>query len=194
MKISGITATGPAVDDRAFLSSLPAALQEVLADSNGFIILQGALHVRGVCSEPEWHSLRHAWHGDKAFHKLYDAVTPDDIPFAQDCVGDQFLLRDGHVVRLLAETGEIEGVAVDLQEFFAKVDENPVDFPSSAPDHPLQPGQLLHAYPPFCVKASASAYSLKACPAHKVILFHADFARQIAHVPEGGQIEIEVTD
>lgn len=194
MKLTGVTFTGPKIDDHEFLTSLPSALQEVFAESNGFILLHGALHVRGVCAVPTWHSLRNAWQGDMAFHKLYDTVTPSDIPFAQDCVGDQFLLRNNHVVRLLAETGEVEGVAFDLQEFFTKVEEDPEKFLSCAPDHPLQPGQLLHAYPPFCVKPTGKGYSLRACPAHEVILFHADFAKQIAHVPDGGQIEINVTD
>jgi len=194
MKISGMTFTGPEVDDQPFLSLLPPELQQVLSKANGFILLHGALHVRGVCSEPEWHSLLNAWQGDMAFHKLYDAVTPNDIPFAQDCVGDQFLLRDGHVVRLLAETGEFEGVALDLRDFFAKAEADPEEFLSSAPDYPLEPGQLLHAYPPFCVKESESGSSLRSCPAREVILFHADFAKQIAAVPDGGKIEIDITD
>jgi len=193
MKRTGITFTGPEVDDQAFLASLPSALRAVLEESNGFILLHGALHVRGACAEPEWHSLRHAWRGAMAFHELYDTVTPDDIPFAQDCAGDQFLLRNGHVVRLLAETGEVESVAIDLQDFFAKVEEDPEEFLNSAPEHPLQPGQLLHAYPPFCMRSGGPGYSLRPCSAREVIMFHADFAKQIAKVPDGGEIKIKVS-
>ena len=58
MELSGITFTGPKIDDQEFLASLPPALQEILTDSNGFILLHGALHVRGVCLDPEWHSLQ----------------------------------------------------------------------------------------------------------------------------------------
>ncbi len=194
MKLKDITFTGPEVDDQELLSSLPPDLQDVLAEANGFILLHGALHVRGACLKPEWHSLRNAWHGDNAFHRLYDAVTPNDIPFGQDCVGDQFLLRDSRVVRLLAETGEVEGVALDMQDFFTRVEADPEEFLNSAPDHKLEPGQLLHAYPPFCVEPSEKGYSLRPCPAHEVIMFHADFARQIAQVPDGGEIEIEVVE
>lgn len=41
MKLSGLTYTGPVVDDREFLTSLPSSLQEVLADVN-------AAHLKSV--------------------------------------------------------------------------------------------------------------------------------------------------
>jgi hypothetical protein len=129
-----------------------------------------------------------------AFHRLYACVKPTDIPFAQDCVGDQFLLRNGHVLRLLSETGETEGAAIDLAEFFEHIEENAEEFLNFSPDHPLEPGQLLHAYPPFCVKDTGKGYSLKACPAKEVILSHAEFAKEIADVANGDSITIEVTD
>ena len=83
----------------------------ILSDANGFILHEGALHVRGVSFAPEWHSLRAAWRGPSAFHTLYESVLSTDIPFAQDQVGDQFLLRDGRVLRVSAETGEVDALA-----------------------------------------------------------------------------------
>jgi hypothetical protein len=52
---------------------------------------------------------------------------PEDVPFAQDAVGDQWLLRDGRVVRLLAETGDIENHDDDLVGFGAAADRTPID-------------------------------------------------------------------
>jgi hypothetical protein len=56
----------------------------------------------------------------------------------------------------------------------------------------MQPGQLLLAYPPFVCKESGSSASLKPVSADEVIRFHADLARQIRDVPDGGQIEFTI--
>jgi len=83
--------------------------------------------VRGARSSPEWHSLREVWKGEAALHTLYADVRPSDVPFAQDCVGDQFLLRDGEGVRLEAETGELSLFAPGLASFSEAANANPVE-------------------------------------------------------------------
>ncbi len=160
----------------------------------GFILHEGAVHVRGACSAPEWHSLRAAWRGPKAFHILYEDVRPSDIPFGQDQVGDQFLIRDGVVFRLSAETGEIERLTDSLQDFFSRVSSDIEAFLNVGLSHKMQPGQLLHAYPPFCFQESGAGASLAPLPASEVILFHADLARQIRDVPDGGKVEFKLID
>jgi hypothetical protein len=49
---------------------------------------------------------------------MYSEVKIDDFPFAQDYLGDQFLLRSGSVLRLRDETGEVEDLAIGWREFF----------------------------------------------------------------------------
>src|SRR5687768_8884476 len=100
MSIAGITWRGESNDDVEILRELPAGLVHVLSGTNGFILHNGALHVRGACLMPDWHSLRVAWRGPNALHILYDSVSSTDIPFAQDQVGDQFLIRETAVYRL----------------------------------------------------------------------------------------------
>ena len=163
---------GPVIDDQEILSRLPAELRGLLEQVNGFIEYGGGLHVRGACLAPAWHSLRVAWLGPNPLHALYPTVRDTDIPFAQDCLGDQFLLRDGHVIHLFAETGEIDALGVGLGFFLDKAAENPVDFLAMAPliqfveheDGVLLSGQLLHAVPPFCTEESGSGVSLAAYP------------------------------
>ena len=82
MDIPGITWKGESIEDVEILRELPADLVRVLSETNGFILHEGALHVRGACLTPDWHSLRAAWRGAKAFHILYEDVRPSDIPFA----------------------------------------------------------------------------------------------------------------
>ncbi len=194
MDITGITWKGESIEDVEILRELPADLVRVLAETNGFILHEGIVHIRGACSTPEWHSLGAAWRGPKAFHILYEDVRPSDIPFGQDQVGDQFLIRDGVVFRLFAETGEVEHLAGSLQDFFSKVSSDIEAFLNIGLSHKMQPGQLLLAYPPFCFQESGAGASLAPLPASEVILFHADLARKIRDVPDGGKIEFKLID
>jgi hypothetical protein len=194
MNILGITWKGESIEDVEILRELPTDLARVLSDTNGFILHEGALHVRGACLIPEWHSLRAAWRGPKAFHVLYDGVRSADIPFAQDQVGDQFLMREGAVLRLSAETGDTEQLSNSLQDFFARASSDIEGFLNVGLSHRMQPGQLLQAYPPFCFQESGAGASLRPIAASELILFHADLARQIRDVPDGGQVEFKATD
>ena len=192
MNISGITWRGATFDDVEILRDLPAGLVRILSETNGFILYEGALHVRGACLIPTWHSLRAAWRGPSAFHTLYESVKTTDIPFAQDQVGDQFLIRDASVFRLSAETGEVEPLAESLDVFFSKLNQDIEEFLNVGLRHVIQPGQLLCAYPPFVFQESGAGASMKPVRAEEVILFHADLARQICDVPDGGQVKFRV--
>ena len=136
--------------------------------------------------------MRTAWFGPNAFHVLYDDVCPSDIPFAQDQLGDQFLIRAGVVLRLFAETGEIERLADSLQDFFGKVSSDIEGFLNVGLSRKMEPGQLLHAYPPFSFKESGAGATLAPLPASEVILFHADLARQVRDVPNGRRVEFKL--
>jgi hypothetical protein len=134
-----------------------------------------------------------------AFHSLYPAVHREDIPFAEDCLGDQFILRNGRVLRLSAETGELQALDLDLAGFFHAVQADPIGFLSLEPllqfqrdGGALEPGQLLAAYPPFCTEQSADGVHLVAIPAAERRRFLADFAAQIRDVPEGGKIVFQL--
>jgi len=194
MHISGITWRGESIEDIELLRELPSNLVRILSDTNGFILHEGALHVRGASLTPEWHSLRVAMRGPSAFHTLYESVQAADIPFSQDQVGDQFLLRDGRVLRLSSETGEVEMLANSLVDFLSRVSQDIEGFLNVGLRHTMQPGQLLLAYPPFVFQESGAAASLKPVNAGEVILFHANLARQIRDVPDGGQVKLKITD
>ncbi|MBN8418736.1 MAG: SMI1/KNR4 family protein [Verrucomicrobia bacterium] len=194
MNISGITYRGENVDDEEILGELPPALLRVLTESNGFILHNGALHVRGAVFKPGWHSFREAMDGPNAFHTLYEVVRVTDIPFAEDQLGDQFLLREERVFRLSAETGDVELLADSLDDFFERIGEDIEGFLNIGLEHAMQPGQLLLAYPPFVFKESGAGTSLKPVHADQVIRFHADLARQIRDDPDGEKIDLKVVD
>ncbi len=194
MTITGITWQGESIDDEELFHRLPAELTRVLRDINGFILNHGALHFRGASVSPGWHALRAALEGPTAFHNLYEKVEATDVPFAQDQMGDQFLLRHGEVCRLSAESGDVELLSYSLDDFFRKVSEDIEAFLNVGLGHTMQPGQLLLAYPPFVVRTSVSQASLKPVSAAEVIGFHAELARQIQHAPDGTSLEFEIGD
>jgi hypothetical protein len=192
---------GPPIDDPDVLSRLPDALREYLHTTNGYVAFFGGFHLRGACSAPPWHSLRVVWFGEYALSTLFPVVRRDDIPFGQDALGNQFLLRDGVVHQLWAETGDLESMAVDLATFDRNVRDDPIGYLSLDPleqyrasGHALEPGQLLHAWPPYCAQESSAGVSLRPVPALAHISWLASFAQQLRDVPDGSRIRIVVRD
>ena len=198
--LGSLSYVGPPVSDPDVLSRVPVALQELLLQTNGFIAFGGGLHIRGASLQPAWHSLREAWLSEGAFHWHYPAVHSSDVPFAQDCVGDQFLLRDGQVHRLASETGEVEELGAGLLEWLAQVQADPqatlgleplLQFQADGEE--LQPGELLNVYPPFCTKEAANGVSLQAVPVGERLALLVELSKVIAGLPEGGTLGISTS-
>ena len=121
-----------------------------MIETNGWIRFSGGFHLRGLCDSPGWHSLLAAWRGAKALHLLFDNIRPTDLPFGQDCFGDQYLLRDGQVIHLHSETGEVDAMRIDFSEFLRQLCANPealLNLPNwfnyLNSNGTLSPGQLL---------------------------------------------------
>lgn len=201
MKSDHATYTGPAIDDQELLERLPKSLAALLQQTNGYVHYHGGLHLRGACKAPSWHSLREAWLGADAWHRHYPEVEESDIPFAEDCLGDQFLLRDGNVWHLYAETGEMEDLEATFKEFMQNIEDDPGEHLGLHPllqfqregGH-LQPGQLLAAYPPFCTEESEDGVTLAAVPAEERHRFLFEFAAKIRDLPDGGQLDVDADD
>ncbi|EHI9243114.1 hypothetical protein J9100_004467, partial [Vibrio vulnificus] len=142
------------------------------------ILYSGGLQVRSHDAQERLLNVNTFLEGEFAFHNLYREVKASDFPIAQDCFGDQFLIRDNLVVKLNAETGEIDEFGCTWEQFLAWVDEDPIERLNIPSDLELKVGQLLFAYPPFCTIEGSNA-SIKAIDGIELISFHADFARQI---------------
>lgn len=194
-----ITYQGPPIDDPEIFDRLPQPLRDLLLQVNGYIQQGGGFHVRGACSEPGWHSLREVWTGDLALSRLFPAVQESDVPFAEDCFGDQFLLREERVFMLHAEIGEVEEVAEGLWPFLQGVQENAVEALGLEPfvayledGGELEPGQLLAVRPPFCtMEAEEEGVSLRPSPAADRLRFLSRLAAQIGGVADGEEVEID---
>jgi len=177
---------GSPIDDYAILEQLPADISDFLRRRNGFITANGGFHVRG------------AWEGEYALHHLYPDVSENDIRLAEDCFGDQYLLRDALVIRLVGETGDIEAMECDWTEFMTNIKAAPIEYLNlgflecfQTQLGPLAPGYLINAYRPF-VAAECHNPTLRPIPSLELRSFHADFAKQIRNIPDGGSIRIKV--
>jgi hypothetical protein len=189
---------GPPIDDLEVLERLPDAILNSLQRQNGFILEGGGFHVRGACFSPAWHSLGVAWEGEFALYRLFPQAEESDIPIAEDCFGDQFLLRGSHVLQLSGETGELEDTGRTWGEFIACAEADPVEFLKLQwldrfrnEGGVLPPGSLLSVYPPFIAKECVNP-SLRPIPALERRLALADFARQIQNLEDGQRIKITV--
>jgi hypothetical protein len=194
---SSASFVGTAISDEEIFGRLPQECSELLLQVNGCVLFGGGLHIRGACIDPDWHSLRRVWFGEDALSSLYRSVLPDDIPLAQNFLGDQFLLRSHSVFRLDGETGEMFDLEIGWLEFLKAAQNEPTTFLSLDLLHEyemkvgvLQPGYLLNVYPALCTKEASCGVSTKAIPAHEQLRFLADFAAQIAALPDGSAIRI----
>jgi len=199
MTFENITYTGPPVSNAALLRELPSELAAVLAHTNGMVAGRGAIHLRGVCDSPLWHSLEVAWRGPLSFAARYRSVRQSDIPFAQDALGDQYLWREGTVWRLNAESDELELQESSLPCFLDAVSADAATYLKLGPlvafweqNGSLVPGQLLSVYPPLLVRPDAGRYSYRAVSAADRLGALADFAARVRDLPDGTQIVVTV--
>ena len=198
MKLFGIIYKGPEIDDLATYNGLPKDLKIFLKEANGLIAYSGGLHIRGCCFAPEWHSINEVWIGKNAFWKHYADVLDIDIPFAQDCMGDQFLLRNNKVVKLYAEKGEVEELRLNLWEFFEEMEKDPVSFLSLQPlmqfemeGNKLEPGTLISAFPPFCMN-SGQELTLNKMPVLERLQSLQNISKQVKGLEDGDEVRFIV--
>lgn len=190
---------GPPMDDTELAEAIPLSISTVLVDVNGFIAFDGAFHFRGICSEPRWHSLGQMWKSNRSLRQLFPAVIGSDVPFAQDALGNQFVLRGELVWQLDAETGQLESLKIDVHDFLGMLISSPADvLPLSFLEQfkggnvALEPGQLLSVYPPLCTAESSRGVSVRAIPANQRLEFLSDFAAQVAGLPDGSRVRVVV--
>jgi len=151
MLLSGLSFVGPELPSRSLLyRRIPAELLGLLGEVNGFIALRGGLHVRGVAVLPSWHSLERVWDGAFALHRLFSSVRAADVPFGEDGLGAQFILRDDEVLKLHVGKDRLEPFGLDLRTWLGAVRSDPFEFLDLEPlrrfqtqGNILRPGRVL---------------------------------------------------
>jgi hypothetical protein len=190
----------PDVDPSRETADLPVALARLLEPVDGLVAIEGGLHILGARSRLAWHDLHQVWKGERALSILYDAVFPGDVPFAANCMGDQFLLRGESVVQLIAETGELEPVDGSLESFLRRCAAGDPEIwlglrylkQFEDENGRLDPARVLLPYPLLTMAESEKGVRLAALPAEEALEFHASLARRIADLPDGARVKITV--
>ena len=142
------------------------------------ILYKGGLQIRSEGAPEKLLDVNSFLKGDLSLSDLYPSVLPGDYPIAQDCFGDQFLIRNNAVIKLMAETGDIEEYNCTWDEFLSWVKEDPYGRLDLPDDLNLEKGELLFAYPPFCTKEGSEAV-IKPIDGEELVRFHANFAKKI---------------
>jgi len=187
MEFKGVTyIEQQGITDEEIFEFIPDDLAEFYEEINGIIAFQGGLQIRGCVKEPRWNSLYEAWKGENALHKTYTNLYKEDVPFAQDCMGDQYFLREEMVWILQAETGEVFDLEVDFFDFIDEAIEDPVEFLSLHPlvqyiseEGELDPGQLLSCMPPLCEEVPEDTeYIMKPVDAEERLTWLAEYYKK----------------
>jgi hypothetical protein len=190
--ITNLDYIGQTIDDLDTFDILPDYLKNFYHKLNGFIAFQGGLHVRGCSIEPGWHSLREIWFGEFKLSRLFDSIEANDIPIAQDCFGDQFVIRMGHLWLLHSETDEITDLEIDFDQFIEQSFSATPRFLNihNIQNLKLKPGQLINVVPPFCID-SKTGYSYKPIDSLEQIRYLSFFSKEIKKLPDGTTINLK---
>lgn len=156
VEFKGITYINHACDYPDMIDALPDEMRAFYKEINGLVAYNGGFQIRGCGTSPSWNSLEDAWKGPHALHKTYPNLSEEDIPFGQDCLGDQYVFKAGSVWQLLTETGDLDDLELEFDEFIDEVIEDPVEFLALYPllefidsGNELKPGELLVPSIPF---------------------------------------------
>lgn len=173
---------------------------EILSRKNGFYAFESALLVRPFSSQNAPLGVAE-WNDPSGWKRKFDVDLSAEIFFAEDAFGEQFSLRKSGVFTFNPETGEIEFFAENLDAWAAKVLENyplhtgqPLAHDWQEQHGSLQKGCRLAPKVPFVAGGEYAVSNLTSMNDVELIEFRAQIANQIANLPEGAQIQIEISD
>ncbi|WP_235299725.1 hypothetical protein [Portibacter marinus] len=129
---------------------------------------------------------------------MYEDITMEDIPIAQDAFGDQYIYRNGSIYRLNLESGELENLNATLTQFLENIEMNGIEYLSLQQIFELRElgvklglCEMMNVYPPFILSCEGKR-SYKPIPSQEQIAFLKDFYNQIKNVKDGTVITIEL--
>lgn len=179
-----------------------SALKVLLQQTNGLFAFESALYVLGSYGKLEGVRDIVSWNEPELWRGEYKSLTSDVFFFAMDIFGGQFgLLKDGAVVALEPETGELRPMAPDL-EAWAGVVLDDWDFVTGytyarawqQDNGALPMGQRLCPKVPFVFGGAYEAANLFACDAATAMRAYAYMAEQIRGLPDGARVRVQVVD
>jgi hypothetical protein len=140
------------------------------------------------------------WNSPDLWVGLYEGPWKGHILFfAEDVFGNQFAIASDRVVLLDAETGELEEVARNLEEWGQLVLDDysyftgyPVAHEWQISNGPLAPGNRLVPKVPFVCGGEFNIGNMSSSEEVAAMAFRANLANQIRNLPDGSKIRFKL--
>jgi hypothetical protein len=173
-------------------------LLDYLSDSDGFYAFQRGLHVFGSCIEPAYHSFKR-WNNPSTWIGEYGGLADGLTFFAEDTFGDQFAWDGALFVRFEAETASRQPLGGSVEEFFGRILGNSEEELGLEvlnrwilAHGPVPEGVHLFPRTPLVLGGSLDPVDVVTIDPIENMRFKGSLVRQIADVPDGGQVELVV--
>jgi len=166
---------------------------------NGFFAFESALHVFPLGSSPEMLNLRD-WNAPETWSGDYGDLLPrPSLFFAQEIFGDQFYIEPDGVWRFCAEYSGRERISDSVAAWAGVFMEDwryhsGYDFGHDwqVMNRPLAEGERLIPKLPFVMGGEYEISNFYAGRIVEAMRFRASFAEQIANLPDGTMVQLQV--
>ena len=174
------------------------ALEKILSVKNGFYAFQSALHFFGTGPDRPDIDIE-SWNSPDLWIKSYGTIKPDGLCFSEDLFGNQFYITHDGIYTFDCETGDKEKIARSFGEW-CKLILDDYDYLTGytlahewqKKNGPLEPGKRLMAKVPFSLEGDFDVDNLQIANAVDLMLTRADLAIQLASIPDGTKIKINI--
>ncbi len=174
-------------------------LRGLLHERNGFFAFDRALHVfpSSILEAPVM--TLEKWNDPSTWTSAYGDAASDDLFFAEDLFGMQFVLSDQRVFTFDPETGDRTPAADSISAWVELVLDDPAVVVGSQlagewqrRNGALSEGRRLVPVKPFILGGDFDLANLRDMSSVEAMLYRADLARQLRDVPDGSQVELQV--
>lgn len=176
-------------------------LNELLQRRNGFWAFEQALHIFPAATHPINDYDLISWNSNNLWKNCYEDMSEGLIFFGEDIFGSQFAISENCICRFDPETGQVEEIAADLEDWAGQIiQEYEVEtgypianswqqiYGSLPPKHRLVPKI------PFVLGGEYVLENLYLANAVEGMKVRANLALQIRDLPDGSSIEFKIVE
>lgn len=189
----------PALGTTETRSALGYLIDYILSERNGFYAFESALLVRPLSSQSLPVGVVE-WNDAAGWKKRFQTDLSAEMFFAEDVFGEQFSLREEGIFKFNPETGAVEYFAKTLEDWAETVCEgfgmhtgHPLAHEWQRQHGALKNGQRLAPKIPFVAGGEYCVANLVPMDDIELMVYRAQIANQIANLPDGADIKIEVS-
>lgn len=183
------------------LGSLGRQIKALLRARNGFYAFESALHVFPAGPAGGTELTLRQWNSPNLWRFEYGELVEGAFFFAEDAFGNQFCAREDCIYSFEAETGELNVLADDLEEWARRVLKE-YDMLTGYPllrqwqekNGALPAGMRLMPKIPFVLGGEYSLANLYPLGAVSAMRSRGNLARQIKDLPDGTQVEFHIIE